>query len=54
MIAGHDRVGVLVTTESQIAMFNQCIDALHHVIDTEGVMSDLRQVSFICVHKSIS
>ena len=35
-------------------MFKQCIDALHHVIDTEGVMSDLRQVSFIFVFMSPS
>ena len=54
MIAGHDRVGVLVTTESQIAMFKHCVDALHHVIDTEGVKSHLRQVRFICVYESIS
>ena len=54
MIAGHDRVGVLITTNSQIAMFKHCVDALHHVIDTEGVMSNLRQVSFICVYESIS
>ena len=53
VIAKHGRVGDLVTTESQIAMFTHCMDDLSCVVDSDSVKTGLCQVSIVCVFTDV-